>query len=376
MTTLVIPIHTSDRMSFKACRRRWDILSDLRQGMKPIETPQPLSFGSAAHKGFEIFNDPLTWELTKSPGSRVVIVESAISAARNEIVEMKRRYLRLTNLECLEEEQEEQYQKDLELIDGMLRHYFEYCRMHNFERYTPLHVELSFEVLIFSGPEVAKLLPKLWRYALENGYDDLEIVYRGRIDMLAIDDWGEYWIWDWKTAGRIRDTMGFLELDEQLGSYNWALEHVLGIKIAGNIYAEIWKDYPKPLKENANVRLGRRFSVNQQQGTSYDIAKAQLEAEGESLELYADYLHFLQSDGIEYVRRTPIYRNAHELADLGTRIRMETLDMLDDPRIYPSPRQFGCDNCPARAVCIGMNDGSDVSWILKEYFTKELRTNV
>src|SRR6185295_16380323 len=160
---------------------------------------------------------------------------------------------------------------------------------------------------IFTETEIRMRLPVLWMKAMEAGYRSVRIVYRGRLDMLAQDEWGEHWIYDWKTTARMDKLMSFLEVDEQLPSYNWALQNMLGIKIAGNMYAEIYKAYPQPLPENKVVRLGRRFSVNKQNPTSYDIVVKQLTEAGESLALYEDYLHFLEVEGLEYVKRTTMY---------------------------------------------------------------------
>lgn len=365
---LIIPIHTSDRLSFKRCRRRWDVMSDLRQGLKPADQPRPLSFGTAIHKAMEVFYDPKTWQFTQDPQARILLVANALAAFKDEMNKTKARYLRLTGREALDEEDAEKFAEDMDLGVGMLKHYFDYVQRKGYDRFEPVAVEVDFEVDIFTPEEIAEEFP--W---LPQG---TRIVYRGRIDQLIKDPWGEYWIWDHKTTSRMRDTMGFLELDEQLGSYNWALEKMLGIRIAGNIYAEIYKGYPQPLQENKVVRQGRRFSVNKNQTTSYEIAKSQLEEAGEDLDLYEDFLNYLKVDGITYIRRTEVRRNDHELAEIGERIRNEVRDMLDPKlRIYPNPSPFSCDSCPVRQVCVAINDGSDHQWILNTYFTQERRNN-
>lgn len=370
MEPYVISIHTSDRIAFKSCRRQWDILSDNRQGRKPIETPRPLDFGQAFHAGMATFYSPTTWSRTLSE-DRPIMVAAAIASFKQVMIANKARYLELTGKEALEDEQQEEFVEDMELGPGMFLHYFDYVQRHNLDRFTPIQTELGFTIDIFTDKEIALFFPHLFQ-------EGCRIVYEGRIDCLVLNEWGEYWIVDWKTGSMraLMSDIAFLELDEQLISYNWAVGTILGIPIAGNIYAQILKAYPLPLPALANTRLGRNFSTNKQNPTSYDIVVKQLTEAGESLDLYADYLNYLKLEGMDYVRRTPMHRNRHELDMIGQNIKMEVLDQLDpNLRIYPSPSEFKCKYCSVRPVCIGMNDGSDVEFILNEYTTKEMRTN-
>ena len=120
---------------------------------------------------------------------------------------------------------------------------------------------------------------------------------------------GHLWILDHKTAARMRDNLGALEMDEQMGSYNWAFEAQTGRHVAGNIYSEVYKDYPRPPAENTHIRLGRRFSVSKNQATSYDIYRQTLIDEGEDLSLYEEMLDWLEAYGTQYVRRQHVHRS-------------------------------------------------------------------
>jgi hypothetical protein len=59
MYELCHEIHTSERKSFRACRRRWDWL--FRGHYYPVETAKPLEFGIAYHKAMEVWYNPDTW---------------------------------------------------------------------------------------------------------------------------------------------------------------------------------------------------------------------------------------------------------------------------------------------------------------------------
>lgn len=367
-----IKFHNSDFQKFKNCRRDWDLGSDLRQSWKPIEVPQPLAFGSASHAAWQFYYEPSTWHLVQDPTSRPFVVAGAIERFREEMRAGKFRYLKLTNKEAFEPEQQEKYLQDLDLGEGMLRNYFAMVERNQLDEFTPIAVEVGFAVPLFTPAELHLFFPHL----ITKYGEDLEILFCGRIDLIMQDKFGNVWIWDHKTAAWLKPTLNFLELDEQLGSYNWALEIAHGIKVEGNVYAQTRKGYPRTPEPMKVVRLGRRFSTAKDQETDYETFKAGLIAAGEPLALYEDYLNFLQNEGVEYIKRRDIRRNSHELRNLYERMRMQAMDILqEDLRIYPSPGPFKCDYCDMRQVCLAMNDGSDVDWILNEYYVQEERTN-
>src|SRR3954471_8596037 len=60
---LVHEVHTSERRSFRGCRRRWNwIFQDFYY---PQLTAKPLEFGVAFHAAMEVLYDPTTWKLPR-----------------------------------------------------------------------------------------------------------------------------------------------------------------------------------------------------------------------------------------------------------------------------------------------------------------------
>src|SRR6516164_542862 len=61
--TDIIPIHASDRATFKRCRRRWDWSSPMRVNLVPrVDTGtvvMPLWFGSGIHWALSQYYDPV-----------------------------------------------------------------------------------------------------------------------------------------------------------------------------------------------------------------------------------------------------------------------------------------------------------------------------
>jgi len=330
-------------------------MSDLRQGYKPIQTPKPLYFGTAVHAGLETYYHPVTWGWLQDD-RRPLVHAASLQAFLDSLADTKKRYLKMTGREALDPDQKEEYEAERELGKGMLRNYFEWAP--TVDHFTPIAVEVKFRVpIMHEGVQIA------W--------------YQGRVDLLVQDDAGFYWIFDHKTTSRWQDTSEFLELDEQMGSYIWALRSELKLNIIGATYNELYKAFPEPPKENLTCRQGRWFSVNKQQATSYEVYKATVMeqdpkayAEG----LYNDFLQYLKAEGPKYFKRTTVHRSVSEMRDQGNRIVLETLDMLGNPRIYPNPTRFRCDHCPMRGPCLLRRSGGDEQWMLDEYFVREHRT--
>jgi hypothetical protein len=335
-----IPIHTSDRITFKQCRRKWDLSSRIRQNLKPKAPAKALEFGTAIHAALEVYYEPNMWDADREMVNLLTVNE----------------FRHVNNLQKkergdeLSEEDRIDFEERLELGIGMLENYFLWAPAR--DNFTPVMVEARFEVPV---PGTVGHLYKA--------------VYRGRLDMLVEDKDGLYWIVDHKTTARMEDNEPFLELDEQCGSYCWAIQEMLGVKVGGVIYNELYKGVPIEPAMNSSQRQGRWYSINRQQNTSYDLVLKTITEANEPLHLYEDYLNFLKAEGRMYFRRIQVHRSQEELQNLGRQIAEETADMLDpNLRIYPNPNKWNCKWCDYRLPCMAMNDGSDIEWIIKENY--------
>lgn len=367
-------IRTSDRKNFKKCRRSWDWGSKIRQDLEPIRIPEPLNFGSAIHRGLEVLYDPETWNQ-----DREVIEGLALVAFTRYLTEQRDRYLRLTGQEALQGEAKEEYDDGIVLGEGMLRNYFEWAKLH--DNFKPVKTEVEFEVPIPVPNGV--VLPPGFRRALETNYLEKfnpkegewwPVVYQGKIDLIVEDEDGFYWVDDHKTASRrYEDMLTFLELEEQVGSYAWALQHMLGVQVRGIIYNELFKGVPEAPARNKAPRLGRWFSVSKSQNTAYHLYLETVQREDPAAYqagLYDEILNFIKHEEDKYFRRTPTLRSAYELAEIGARICLEAIDMLNDPFIYPNPTRENCKWCWFRPMCVGTNDGSDIGWMRTEFYVQ------
>lgn len=349
-----LPVHTSDRIAYKRCRRSWNYSSKLRMNLAPLAIQAPLDLGTGVHKGLETYYDPKTWSWTKKDDPRrEVLLHSCISAFKDSMRAAKSRY---NAVKDFTEEQDQEFVELVALGIGMLWNYFDYAL--TVDKFTPIHVEVGFEVPIPNLP--SSIVPV-----------GTEAVYRGRIDLLVRDQWGEYWIVDHKTTARWTST-DFLELDEQCGSYAWALQEILGIRIAGVIYNELYKAVPAPPEKLSRQYKGRWFSTNKTAPTTYGLYyKTLIDEYGAIPAIYEEHLEYLQSVPVDFFRRTAIHRSPKELSNLGKQIALEAAEMLDpNISIYPNPSRYGCSFCAFRTPCIAQNDGSDVEYILKDNYTQ------
>lgn len=377
-------IHTSERRSFKGCRLRWKW--HFIDNWTPVGMAPPLEFGIAYHKAMEVLYDPEMWNWP----DREVVGELAVKTFVDECNTQRRRYLRDAELEDLDGEIQKEYNERITLGKGMIRHVYRTQLLNNPENFVPVKVEIGFEVNV-NHPQTGKQLrckcDKCWRKFAHQipteemkpseriFWEGLPVTYAGRIDCLMQDPDGYYWIVDWKTARSISDDEEFLQLDDQIGSYVWALTAALGLPVRGFIYHQQKKGFPQPPQRNKHQRKGCWFSVSKAQDTDYETyLKTVQEEDAEAYEAgaYDDFLHWLKVEGPVYYKRNIVIKTEHELKSIGENIGLEALDMLDPGlRIYPNSGRFGCKYCAFRQPCIGKFRGDDYEYTLKTLFKQE-----
>ncbi len=387
---LVHEIHTSERRSFRGCRRRWDWI--FRQNYYPQMTPKPLEFGSAFHVAMEKYYDPDKWTW-----DREVVGNLSIKAFVDKCEEQRQRSLQYTGDTYLEDDVQKDYDERLELGRGMLKYYFKEVAPVLDKGWKPVKVEVEF-MLPIPNPETGDPIiwckcsqcyqrwsdyvksypmgsPETeWIATASGDFFGLPVVYAGRIDMLAESAAdGSYWIFDWKTARSISEQYEFLYLDDQILSYVWALRK-LGLPVRGFVYHEQRKAYPKPPEMNKVRRLGRIYSVNKNQETDYDsYLKAVQENDTAAYEAgyYNEFLEFLKNEGTVFYSRHQIYKSDAEIAEAEKNIGYEALDMTDPGiRIYPASGRFGCSFCAFQEPCKEKNAQGDFQFVLDSLFEK------
>lgn len=398
---LVHSVHNSERMSFRGCRRRWDWI--FRDGFYPRRgNAKPLEFGQAYHIGMQYYYKPETWELPRS-----LVIPRAIAKFGAECNKQLEDVLNETDSPQEQDALRQDYKDRVELGRGMLSYYFNSIAP-KLDAFRPIKVEISFEVPI-TGPKGETLwckcarcwdtfnhkvvLLKHWDTyevaPLSRQYDGdgsfmgwdydwvwkgLPVTFGGRIDAIVEDEFGQLWVVDWKSTARMADKTQFLDVDDQITGYLWALR-VLGVRVAGFIYHEQRKGYPQPPRENKTIRLGCRYSVAKNQDTDYqtylDHVKAN-DPKAFNAGNYDDFLDYLKAEGIVYSARYQKHKNQTELDNFGRYLFLEAREMTkDDVAVYPEPGRFHCQDCAFFSPCTSYNRGEDYQYTLNSLFEKK-----
>jgi hypothetical protein len=328
-------IHTSDRLAFKQCRQKWQFASPLQMDLEPDRPVMPLWFGIGIHRALGAYYDPCT---PRHPG---LGLETFRQFCHDEVLKYEDRE------GILWQETRQQFEEHEALGIAMLEHYFDWCEKEDGR-------DGGFEV-IWVEREFFIRIP------------GVEAIYSFRVDGLLRDAHGRFWVLDHKTSVQIPDRFDWLDKDEQVGSYLWALQILLGIQIEGFYYNMLRKKAPRPL----TLLKSGHLSANKQQDTTFSHAKRQLQEfypDGIP-RYYKDLLDHLRAKGNRFFHRQIVRRNQKELANLGRVIAAEAKDMITPTvEITRNPTRWNCSGCPFVAPCTSKWEDSDWRFILDHAF--------
>jgi hypothetical protein len=388
-------IHTSERRSFRGCRRRWDWIS--RQFYYPTITARPLEFGVAFHAAMEdYYKSYLGLFVNPDPDASLA---QAVATFKKVTREQRLKYIQLNG--DIDPEMRADYVDRVDLGTKMLTYYFTQVAPKQHAGLKPLKVEIKFEVPI-KNPHTGeqdlwckcdwcwRRQCKYWKAQTLTPYPvkgrgvwkGLPVTYGGRIDILFEDSEGRIWIGDWKTASRLSGTEAsdeYLWNDDQITAYVWALR-LIGIPVVGFIYAEIKKAVPEQPEPLSQRRLGRLFSVNKQMATNWELYRDTVEQNDPEAfyeGLYDNHIAYLQEAGPAFHAWHPVFRNDEECRQAGINIWMEAQEMTNhNLLIYPNAGRFHCkglgafSGCAFWEPCLAKNRGEDYQYALDTMYQK------
>lgn len=389
----IIPIHASDRGTFKRCKRKWDWSSPMRNNYVPKVTMQGIDknlwFGSGVHWSLAQYYNPvlkrdpveafIVWWDMQMNGGTIADEDAEFMDQihdRDPIYDEVNKAWRVRGLfDLLPTDDFDVYLEHRQLGIDMLTFYKDYaeendnfaviCEEHTFS--IPV-ITPDGNVLIAVDPRDGK--PK-------------EVHLRGTQDGIIQDlETGLYGILEHKSAIRIDENYHRkLEKDEQCTTYMYAAEkeaEFFGIeyeKISFVLYNAMRKAAPRPPTETSKGL----FSINRAtESTTIQMLEEFIDRKGIQIIVDADpklssYVDYVREAGDkQFIERNLVRRNRAEIISCGDRIYMEVLDMLDpNIRIYPNPTgDFLCLNCVFRAPCIAADDGSDPDMILTDLYQR------
>lgn len=328
----VAKLRTSDRISFKRCRRRWGWQSALRQGRRVYENATPLWLGTGVHfaledyHGYNHFGDP--------------------ASAFHAYTEACRRTRSL--------EMPEDWRDAQELAMEMMRYYVDsWLGAAGRDPLPTYYVDGKPQV------EVDYEIPLPDELVADSPFD--HVVHIGTLDRVAIDEHERLWLVEYKTAKAFR--LFHFETDPQVTSYCWAMDCIYDKPIAGVVYQQ----HKKTVPDHPRILATGQISTNKSQSTTRSMYKRALEnlygKVDKASSAHLDVLnHLAMQEGDEhdqYIRRDRIQRTQHQIEAEGVKILLEAEDMLNpNMPLYPNPTD-GCGWCPFRNPCISLDSGTD-----------------
>ncbi len=422
----IIPIHSSDRATFKFCRRQWAWSSPSRLNLIPradvYGVDKNLWFGTGIHDALEQYYNPTlkrdpaeawqTWFELQWRGGIVTadevkqFVDRNPRPHRNDAIYAEDTHYIVDGLcDILPDTHmsEEQFMELKDLGTGMMKFYKGYAEANDNFRVISLEHDFSVPVINSKGEVLYavddRIMPDGWEpdfdagnefgplmYVPDTSYDEhsgqfvvkKQVHVRGRIDMIIQEqEFGRMGCIDHKTAARVdEDYFRHLELDEQSTSYLSFGE--LEARINGLEYQSLefityqamLKGYPKP--PTITTRGLPSLNRNDETTTAELFAKAikELGLEGVyavDTKMQNYYTYLLELGDKRYIQRTDTWRNRMQKKNAMIRLYHESVDMLSHPVAYPNPsKNYGCINCKFRTACIQAESGDDYMQTLED----------
>jgi hypothetical protein len=308
-------------------------------------------FERAIHDALAVYYFPGMWEW-----NRAIVLPLVLEGFHKSMRKQRDKYSARHELSA---EEDDDWNHHLKLGEVMLEHYFEWAP--KVDRFAPIQVETEFEVNIPDPDRPGHDL------VVPDSVPILPIRYRGRIDMLLLDEYNSYWLIDHRLAIEKWEETDQLLLDEQGVSHCWALEHLYpGMRVAGVIYNELRKVTPYGLPQSAEVNL----STGGNQDMKHEAAPIV-----QNRRIYMQAIREpdfgVKQQGNELFRRTQIPRRRDMIENFGRQIVLEVRDMTDtEIRLYPNPSSETCSICPFRRPCIAMTEGRAIDSILEISYRK------
>jgi PD-(D/E)XK nuclease superfamily len=205
-----------DRESFRRCRRQWDLRARMRRGLEPVAPPAGPDLAAAVHAALAVYYFPGMWDW-----DRTITIPLVLQAFDDEIGRQRDR--RPAG------DAAPDWPRLLAAGHDMLHRYAAWA--HGADRFSPVLIDADYEVQV---PDPVRPGSGL------TGGNRQPVRFRGRIDMLAVDEFDAYWL----VRHTLRDgswlATGELTSDEAALADAWAWEQFYpGMAIAGTIYTEL-----------------------------------------------------------------------------------------------------------------------------------------
>ena len=371
-----LALHTHDSITYKRCRRKWQLSSPFGLHLAPkasvMGVSSPLWFGSGFHfaledrygynrfggavKAFDAYVESfLSEELPED-------IEELVELGHDMLGYFETWMTTHANWKIVHIEGKPLVEVPFSLVLSDCCYYEDLNDGDRYFRAPEGGYESSLTHIIFSDEQMQQLLAK-------EAVKYCEVVFHGKLDAVVEDEEGRWFVLDYKTAKAINT--GKLALDPQISKYCWAAEQWFQHEIAGMIYVQVSKSPPKaPKKTTRGISSDKRQRVTYE---GYEEALrdyyGSIEAAPEAcLSFLADLEEEEDENGNKFVRVDRVYRNEQSKLNTYQHIVAEGLEMLrPELAIYPNPTKDCSWDCPFMNVCLAMEEGADWKFLLDGY---------
>lgn len=198
-----------------------------------------------------------------------------------------------------------------------------------------------------------------------------DVHYVTTYDRVVVDEEGHLWVLDYKTA-KAMDILN-LATNPQSGSYDWSAAIFYGaldIPVEGVIWQQHLKAIPHPPALVAVGKKNEHFSTAKDQYTTWNLYRQTLlDHYGHVPQDYVEFLNMLAEGEQElsdrFIRIDKLRRNDYQREAEQEHIVAEVTEMLSaELPLYPNFTRDCSWDCPFRAPCLAMDDGSDAEYLL------------
>ena len=230
----------------------------------------------------------------------------------------------------------------------LLDAYFEWAP--TVDGFTPVRVETDFEVDVPDPDQPDRDL---------TAADGRAFRFRGRVEVLVVDDDDVYWLVDHRLVGPEWTELDLLVLDEAGITACWAWERCfIGMRIAGVLYNELRIDVSAGAGSTVDAAPSDPAPVTRASGHRRMYARPRRVPDPQIAQVETSRF-----------RRTRVPRSRDQLERMRRQLAGEVMEMTDPAlALYPHPTRANCGACAYREPCLAMNEGGDAAAILASQF--------
>jgi hypothetical protein len=371
-----VVVTAADRASFTRCRRQWDLGGSTRQNLEPARPPGTGDLDRALRDALAVYYYPGMWDW--EAGVRLPLVVQGLERA---LARQRER--------CGDHADAVWWQEQPDAGRDLLARYLAWAPA--VDRFAPVLIEADYEV---------QVLDPVTPPAGLVGAAGEPIRYRGRIDLLAVDQHDAYWIVRHRVVDGAWPATEQLVQDEESLTACWAWEQFyLGMAITGTIYNELRRPARSGEPGPGEARPGEARPggprAGEQPGQSRRrwrrlrpwagparsaVRQHEPSGGGRSIPQHRRMYARAQEPGRpepveqhtgEGFRRTWLRRGPADVARAGGQLSIDVAQMTGPgPDVYPVPSGENCTPCPFRAPCQTLSAGGDTGPLLRNGYRR------